>query len=142
MILQSTPVLFVDSIEPSEAFFRKLGFRRSVEVGDEESGEPGFVILTQEGEGGGDAGIGVMLQTRASAAGDMATVDAGLFEASRAFLFMSVPDLGTAERALEGHEQFMPRRDTFYGATEIGYREPGGHHVVLAQFAANSPDEA
>jgi hypothetical protein len=28
----------------------------------------------------------------------------------------------------------MPRRETSYGSTEIGYREPGGHFVTFAQF--------
>ncbi len=32
MILQSTPLLLVDRIEPSEEFFTKLGFERTVEV--------------------------------------------------------------------------------------------------------------
>ena len=45
-------------------------------------------------------------------------------------------------RRLEGHEIFLEKRETFYGATEIGFREPGGHYVVVAQFAANSPEEA
>lgn len=138
MILQSTPVLFVDKIEPSEAFFVKLGFERTVEV--PEGDALGFVILMHGGRN--DDGRGVMLQTRTSAAGDMNSVDAGLFERSNSFLFMTVADLDTAERALGDYEQFMPRRDTFYGAAEIGFREPGGHHVVLAQFAANSPEEA
>ena len=138
MILQSTPVLFVDKIEPSEAFFAKLGFERTVEV--PEGDALGFVIMMHGGRN--DDGRGVMLQTRTSAAGDMTNVDAELFDRCSGFLFMTVADLGAAERALGGYEQFMPRRDTFYGATEIGFREPGGNHVVLAQFAANSPEEA
>lgn len=138
MILQSTPVLFVDRIEPSEEFFAKLGFERTVEV--PEDGGIGFVILMQGGRT--DSGIGVMLQTRTSAAQDMDSVDPGLFQRSNSFLFFSVADIDTAERALEGYEKFMPRRDTFYGATEVGFREPSGHHIVLAQLAANSPEEA
>lgn len=138
MIMQSTPVLFVDRIEPSEAFFEKLGFARTVSVPEE--GEAGFVIMTQSGAT--ESGISVMLQTRASAREDMTDADPALFDASSSFLFMSVADIAAAARALEGHDQFLPQRDTFYGATEVGFREPGGHYVVLAQFAANSPDEA
>jgi hypothetical protein len=143
MILQSTPVLFVDRIEPSEAFFEKLGFERTVGVpeGDGPEGEGmGFIIMMQGGRS--DSGLGVMLQTRASAANDMTQADPTLFDGAKSFLFMSVADVDAAARALEGHEQFLSRRETFYGATEVGFREPGGHHVVLAQFAANSPDEA
>ena len=138
MILQSTPVLFVHDIEASEAFFAKLGFKRTVEVPHGEG--LGFVIMTQGGEGGGDGGIGVMLQTPRSAADDSG-LDQQRF-ASGAHLFMSVADLGAAEHVLADFEQYMPRRNTFYGATETGFLEPGGNHVTLAQFAANSPDEA
>lgn len=140
MIQQSTPVLFVDTIEPSEAFFAKLGFERTVSVPEGDGGEVGFVILMQGGRN--DSGLGVMLQTRSSARDDMTDADPALFDNSGTFLFMSVADVDAAAKALEGHESFLPRRDTFYGATEVGFREPGGHYVVLAQFAANSPEEA
>lgn len=138
MILQSTPVLFVDRIEPSEEFFARLGFERTVEV--PEDGGLGFVILMHGGAN--EDGRGVMLQTRSSARSDMEGADARIFEGSGTFLFMSVADVDAAARALEGYEVFLPKRETFYGATEIGFREPGGHHVVVAQYAANSPDEA
>lgn len=139
MILQSTPVLFVESIGPSEAFFEKLGFQRTVSV--PETGEPGFIIMSAGGVGGHD-GIGVMLQTVASLASDLPGVDTTAIENSRCHLFMAVADLDAAARILDDVELLFPRRDTFYGATEIGFVEPGGHTIVLAQFAANSPDEA
>lgn len=138
MILQSTPVLFVEDIGPSEAFFAKLGFERTVAIPEE--GEPGFVILSAGGVGGND-GVGVMLQTRANLADDLAGVDTTEIGNSHAHLFMAVADIDAAARALAGEREFFARRDTFYGATEIGFVEPGGHHVVVAQFAANSPDE-
>lgn len=138
MILQSTPVLFVDQIEPSEAFFAKLGFERTVEV--EEDGGVGFIIMMQGGRT--DSGLGVMLQTRSSARADMDGADPSIFDASGTFLFLSVADVDAAARTLDGYEQFLARRETFYGATEVGFREPGGHYVVLAQLAANSPEEA
>lgn len=134
MILQSTPVLFVDAIEPSEAFFAKLGFERTVSVPEDGGGPVDFVILLQGGRN--DSGLSLMLQTRAAARADMAEADPALFDGAGTFLFLSVADLGAAAKALAGHEQFLPRRQTFYGATEIGFREPGGHHVVLAQFAS------
>lgn len=140
MILQSTPVLFVDKVEPSEAFFAKLGFERTVAVPEGDDAEAGFVIMMQGGRN--DSGLGLMLQTRNSARNDMTDADPALFDGSGTFLFVSVADVDAAAKALDGHELFLPRRDTFYGATEIGFREPGGHHVVLAQFAANSPEEA
>lgn len=139
MILQSTPVLFVDAIGPSEAFFEKLGFQRTVAIPEE--GEAGFVILSAGGVGGND-GVGVMLQTRVSLAEDLTGIETTELGQQRAHLFMSVADIDAAALALQGEQIFLARRDTFYGSTEIGFVEPGGHHVVLAQFAANSPDEA
>lgn len=138
MILQSTPVLFVDDIEASEAFFRKLGFRRTVEVPHGDG--LGFVILSQGGSEGGDGGIGVMLQTPAAALDDIAGADPALFT-GRVHLFMSVADLDAAERAV-GPERtrFFDRRTSFYGAHEIGFVEPGGNYVTLAEFAAESAD--
>ena len=141
MILQSTPVLYVESIAPSEAFFEKLGFVRTVAV--PETGEAGFVILTMGGHGGSsNNGISVMLQTIKSGTDDMSNVDADVFRRNKSFLFMSVADVDAAARAMGDATLFLPRRNTFYGAAEIGFTEPGGHHVVLAQMAANSPDEA
>lgn len=138
MILQSTPVLFVPDIAASERFFAKLGFARTVEVAHGDG--LGFVIMTQGGEGGGNSGVGVMLQTAASAADDSG-LDIAMFTPG-AHLFMSVADLDAAKKALHGFEVYMPQRDTFYGATEIGWLEPGGNHITLAQMGANSPDEA
>ncbi len=138
MILQSTPVLYVETIEASEDFFGKLGLQRTVSV--PETGTPHFVILSAGGVGGND-GIGIMLETFKAAEDDAAHLPADQLR-QKAHLFMAVADLDAAAKALEGHEVVMPKRDTFYGATEICWREPGGHYVTLAQFAANSPDEA
>jgi hypothetical protein len=30
----------------------------------------------------------------------------------------------------------IPERTTFYGAREIGIKDPGGHYLTFAQFAA------
>ena len=46
------------------------------------------------------------------------------------------------ERALAAFPVLLPRRTTFYGATEVGYREPGGHAVTFAQFSGSDPDPA
>ncbi|MBW8310601.1 MAG: hypothetical protein K0M64_01080 [Rhizobium sp.] len=119
-----TAVLPVAAIEPSLPFWEAVGLTRTVEVprGD----ALGFVILA-----GRD--LEVMLQTHASIADDMPS----LAEAARqgpTFLFIEVDDIDAIERALAGHELAFPRRNTFYGATEVGYREPGGHYVTFAQF--------
>lgn len=125
-LLSSTPVLFVEAIAPCLDFWvRRLGFEQVVEVphGD----EVGFVILQR-------GAVQVMLQSHASGAEDVPA----LSEAMRrgpTFLFIKVADIDAVERALAGIEVLMPRRSSFYGAVEIGYREPGGHVITFAQFA-------
>lgn len=119
-----TAVLPVAAIEPSLPFWEAVGLTRTVEVPHGDA--LGFVILA-----GRD--LEVMLQTHASIADDMPS----LAEAARqgpTFLFIEVDDIDTIERALAGRELAFPRRTTFYGATEVGYREPGGHYVTFAQF--------
>lgn len=125
-IRRSTPVLFVAAIEPSLDFWRdRLGFAVTVEVphGD----RLGFVILVKDT-------VEVMLQTVDSLEADAADY-ARRFDGDRTWLFVEVDDLAAVIQALDGGEVVLPQRTTFYGATEIGYREPGGHYVTFAQFA-------
>jgi hypothetical protein len=138
MILQSTPVLFVDQIGRSRRFFEKLGFEATVQVPEGDGSD--FIIMMQAGRT--ESGLGVMLQARSSAVADMTEVDESVFTGSSSFLFMSVADIDAASKALGDYHQFMPKRQTFYGATEVGFREPGGHYIVLAQFATESPESA
>ncbi|MDR3387096.1 MAG: hypothetical protein P4L92_08605 [Rudaea sp.] len=124
-IRKSTPVLFVEAIEPSLAFWQeRLGFERPVEVPDGE--RIGFAILSQ-------GTVEVMYQTVAMLRKDSAAhaVD---FNGDKTFLFIEVDNLETIEQELLGFEIVMPKRETFYGSTEIGYREPGGHFITFAQF--------
>ena len=124
-IRKSTPVLIVDAIEPSLPFWQeRLGLERPVEVPDGD--RLGFVILT-------NGAIEIMYQTRASLAKDSGAHGAA-FNKDKTFLFVEVADIDALASALQGFEIVMPRRDTFYGSTEIGYREPGGHYVTFAQM--------
>jgi uncharacterized glyoxalase superfamily protein PhnB len=124
-IRKSTPVLIVDAIEPSLPFWQeRLGFERPVEVPDGE--RLGFVILT-------NAAVEVMYQTRALLAKDSGAHSAA-FHNDKTLLFVEVGDIDALASALQGFEIVMPRRETFYGSTEIGYREPGGHFVTFAQM--------
>ncbi len=126
LLRKATPVLPVASIEDCLPFWEAIGFGRTVEVPHGDA--LGFAILSGHG-------IELMLQSLASVAAD---VPAFADDAARActFLFVEVADLDDVERALQGHPVVLPRRQTFYGATEVGYREPGGHLVTFAQFAA------
>ena len=124
-IRKSTPVLIVDAIEPSLPFWQeRLGLERPVEVPDGD--RLGFVILT-------NGAIEIMYQTRASVAKD-SPAHAAAFDNDKTFLFVEVSDMDTLASALQGFEIVTPRRETFYGSTEIGYREPGGHFVTFAQI--------
>jgi hypothetical protein len=122
---KSTPVLFVDAIEPSLPFWQeRLGFQRTVEVPDGD--RLGFVILT-------NGTVELMYQTVAMLHRDSAA-HAAIFHDDKTFLFLEVGKIDAVAKALHGFEIVMPRRETFYGSTEIGYREPGGHCVTFAQM--------
>jgi uncharacterized glyoxalase superfamily protein PhnB len=74
-----------------------------------------------------------MYQTWASAAADIAGATQRTTGLSAA-LYVEVENLDDVERTLRGAEVVHPRRKTFYGATEIFVREPGGHVVGFAQM--------
>ncbi|GMV29588.1 MAG: hypothetical protein AMXMBFR59_17130 [Rhodanobacteraceae bacterium] len=122
LIRRSTPVLAVAAVEPTCEFFGRLGLAitASVPHGD----RLGFAILT-------DGTVEVMVQSLASISDDLgASVAPGRDTA----LFVEVTDLDAALAALGDASVFLPRRQTFYGSIEVGFIEPGGHHVTLAQF--------
>ena len=126
---KSTPVLFVDSIEASLPFWQeRLGFERTVEVPDGE--RIGFAILT-------NGVVELMYETKAMLLKDSAA-HAVAFDDDKTYLFVEVNDIDATASALNGFEIVMPRRETFYGSVEIGYREPGGHFVTFAQMKRES----
>lgn len=122
---QLTPVLIVDRVEPSAAFWReRLGFEQHLEVPHGDG--LGFVGLRRDG-------VEIMYQTRASVADDLPPLAEGPY---RAVLFIEVADLDAVERAMRGAEIVHPRRRTFYGTDEVVVRDPGGNLIVFAQPAA------
>jgi uncharacterized glyoxalase superfamily protein PhnB len=122
-----SPVLVVDAIEPCLSFWvDRLGFTRIAELPDGD--RLGFVILQKDG-------IEVMYQSRESVRKDIpALADA---PAGGTSLYIDVADVAAVERAVKGAEVVVPRRKTFYGADEIGVREPGGNAVIFGQHAAS-----
>ncbi len=117
-----SPVLVVDAIEPCLPFWTdRLGFTRVTEV--PEGGRLGFVILEKDG-------IEVMYQSRESVRKDIPAL-AGT--PPGATLYIEVNDIAAVEKAVKGAEVVVPRRQTFYGADEVGVREPGGNAVIFAQ---------
>jgi uncharacterized glyoxalase superfamily protein PhnB len=123
--LQSlAPVLVVETIEPCLPFWQeRLGFElvSSVPEGD----RLGFAML-------GKDGVTVMYQSRESVRKD---IPALAEETSSVVLYLSVNSLEAVEARLKDLTPVVPKRQTFYGATEIGVREPGGSLVMFAQHA-------
>ena len=124
-LLRCTPVLVVDRVEPSLAFFEQLGFQKTIDVPHGDS--LGFAILES-------GGLQVMLQSAASVADDLQSAPNTL--GRHTALFIEVDNLELAHQRVAAAPIFLPRRKTFYGADEIGVVEPGGHHITLAQFGA------
>ena len=48
-------------------------------------------------------------------------------------LYIDVQNISEIEIRLKDHEIIVPKRKTFYGASEIFYRTPGGHIIGFAQ---------
>jgi uncharacterized glyoxalase superfamily protein PhnB len=122
-----TPVLFVNEIEPVLPFWvERLGFQKTAEV--PEGNKLGFVIL-QKGN------VEVMCQTYASVDKDMPAI-AQAVRKGPTFLYVEVDNLNAVIEAMKGAEVYMPVRTTFYGAKEIGVKDPAGHFITFAQFNA------
>jgi uncharacterized glyoxalase superfamily protein PhnB len=122
-----TAVLLVDEIEPCLNFWvDRLGFTKAGEVPD--GNKLAFVML-QKGT------TEVMYQTYASVQKDdtQATKD---MRKGPTFLYVEVDDLDAVIAALKGVPVVMPVRTTFYGAREIGVKDPAGHFVTFAQYGA------
>ena len=117
-----TPILVVDRIEPCLPFWEgQLGYARVAEVPHEDA--LGFVMLVREGSG-------IMLQSQASLAVDLPAIAA---RKPSVVLYADVASIDEAIAAMNGPEVIVPRRTTFYGATEIGVVDPAGNVVLLAE---------
>jgi uncharacterized glyoxalase superfamily protein PhnB len=127
MIKKLTPVLFVEKIEPVLPFWTEhLGFVKTVEV--PEGDRLGFVILQQ-------GNVEVMYQTYASVEKDMPAILPDVRKGPT-FLYIEVDNLDALKPALKSANVYMPERNTFYGAREIGVRDPAGHFLTFAQMSA------
>lgn len=112
-----TTLLVVEAIEPCLPTWEALGYTIAVRV--PETGPLGFVILKSKlGE--------LMLQTKRSLAEDLPDV------ATRRptyLLYADVASLTEAKKALRSATVLVPRRKTFYGATEAWF-ELGGKVIL------------
>ena len=124
---QLTPVLVVTEVEPCLKFWTdRLGF----EVTNNVPGEDGKLVFASVQRGN----IEIMYQTRASVLQEVPAASKDLTGHSVS-LFITVEDLDSVEKALDGVPVVKPRHETFYGSTEIYVKEPGGNTVGFAQFS-------
>jgi uncharacterized glyoxalase superfamily protein PhnB len=122
-----TPVLFAAKIEPCVQFWtERLGFEKTAEV--PEGDGLGFAILAKDG-------VELMYQSYASAERDVPALAQDV-RRGPTFLYVQVENLDAVARAVVGAPVAFPVRNTFYGAREIGVRDPAGHLIVFAQMAA------
>lgn len=122
-----TAVLYVDQIEPCARFWvERLGFEKTAEVPDGD--RLGFVILQKNG-------LEVMYQSFASAEKDAPALAKDI-SGGRTFLYVEVDNLDEVIKAMKGANLVLPLRTTFYGAKEIGIKDPAGHMIVFAEMTA------
>lgn len=121
-----TPVLFVENIEPCVKFWvERFGFQKTAEVPD---GDKLAFAMLQRGN------VELMYQSYASADKDVGTAISQVVRRGPTFLYVEVDNLDETIKAVNGAEVVMPRRQTFYGSTEIGIKDPAGHYVTFAEF--------
>ncbi|HET7731555.1 MAG TPA: VOC family protein [Usitatibacter sp.] len=123
---RATPVLFVERVEPTRDFFGKLGFTVMFDVPDGE--HLGFVGMEKDG-------VQVMVETRGNAA-EGAAMQEFTRKARGAVVFVEVDNLELVIGALATEKVLVERHETFYGADEISFLEPGGNVVTFAKFKA------
>ena len=126
-IKRITPVLFVEEVEPCVKFWvERLDFQKTAEVPD--GSKLAFAML-QKGN------VELMYQTYTSADKGVAAISQ-VFRKGPSFLYVEVDSFDQTIAAIQGAEVLVPVRTTFYGATEITVKDPGGHIVTFAQFGA------
>jgi uncharacterized glyoxalase superfamily protein PhnB len=122
-----TAVLYVDNIEPCVDFWTsRFGFEKTAEVPDGD--HLAFVILQKDD-------LEIMYQSFGSAAKDAPAIAKDI-EGGRTFLYMEVERLDPFIAAAKNANVVLPLRTTFYGAKEIGLKDPAGHVVVFAEMGA------
>lgn len=125
-----TPVLLVNEIEPCVDFWQRLGFVKTVEVPDGD--KLAFVILHH-------GSVELMYQTYESVEKDVPGHLAGI-QRGPTFLYVEVESIADTLAAMKGVPISMEMRASFYGAREFAVKDPAGHAITFAEFAA-SPKE-
>ena len=123
-VSRATPVLFVDRVEPTRDFFKKVGFEVVVEIPEDD--RLGFSLLQKDG-------VQVMVETRGNSR-EPAALQALSKESRRAVVFIEVDDIAGVIAALADARVVVERHTTFYDSDELTYEEPGGNLVTFARF--------
>ena len=126
-----TTVVFTDDVDACSRFYtERLGFQQTMAVPAQAPGDTGsqFVAIT-------NGNHELMFQSFKSAEEDVPGAVARANPPSF-MLYLEVPSLDAAIGKMHGLEPAISRRKTFYGSEEIGYRDPCGVVVVLAEFPA------
>jgi uncharacterized glyoxalase superfamily protein PhnB len=125
-IKRITPLLFVPEVEPCVRFWtERLGFRSASEV--PEGSKLAFAMLQKDG-------TEIMYQSYASLAKDLPALEAPARKGP-SFLYVEVESLEAIKAAVHGADFYLSERTTFYGAREIGIKDPAGHYITFAEFA-------
>jgi catechol 2,3-dioxygenase-like lactoylglutathione lyase family enzyme len=116
-----TPMLVVERVEPTLAFFRdRLGF---VVVNDDERSAKEESAIVERGA--------VRLIIEAWATLDADTPESGIAGPFRAAVYVRVDDVEQLVPEVADADVVVPLRHTAYGMHEIAIREPGGNIVVF-----------
>ena len=124
-VKRAAAVFFVDRVEPTRDFFKRVGFAVTVEIPD--GNAAGFALLERDG-------VQVMVETRDNDHEPRAFRDVTL-KSRHAAVFVEVDDLDALIASLAGEKVLVERHKTFYNSDELTYEEPGGHLVTFARFA-------
>ncbi len=125
-IKRLTPNLYTDDVAACAKFWiDRLEFEQTVEVP-----EPGGVAFAALQKGNLEVMYGSYnsLEREPSVA---ASVQRGT-----GFLFLEVDDLSAVLAAMSDVPKVSDVHKTFYGATEFTVKDPAGHLITFAQFAA------
>ena len=81
-----------------------------------------------------------MYQTYASAQKDVSSIGPELRKGP-SFLYVEVENLDEIITAVKGTEVVMPVSTTFYGAKEVGIKDPAGHIITFAPLPSTEAHE-
>ncbi len=135
-IRRVTTVIITDKVDECAAFWtERLGFEQTVHVPAQQPGETGNQFVAVR-----NGNHELMFQSFTSSEEDLPGAF-GRSDPASFMLFIEVADLDAAIERMQGLEPAVSRRATFYGSNEIGYRDPGGTLVVLAEFPETPVEE-